>query len=144
MENISEKTATELFQIICLMPKNNINKIPIDFINYLDKKKTHNWKNIDNVNDINVNNLNDDTKEYLAYIYLNYILEDEEKENYKKLLKENQKIYEDKVNISNIFSKRNVETYEKIQENTSLVKVKEKNFFEKMLEKIKNIIKKIH
>ena len=145
MENISEKTATELFQIIYLMPKNNIKKIPIDFINLLHKKKSNNWEVIDNANNINVNNLNEDTKEYLAYIYLNYILEDEEKENYKRLLKENQEKYEKKVDISNIFAKKNLETDERLQQankNSALVIVK-KNFFEKILEKIKKIIKNL-
>lgn len=143
MENISERTATELFQIIYVMPKNYIKKIPVDFIDLLNKKKSKNWRVINNVNNINVNNLNEDTKKYLAYIYLNYILEDEEKENYKNLLKENQERYEKKVDISNIFAQRNLE-FEKSSKNTALAEVKEKNFFEKILEKIKSLLKKLH
>ena len=144
MSDINERTATELFQIIDIMPQDYKSKIPTDFMKLINNKKKSETKKI-NLDNINVNNLSEDTKSYLAYIYLNYLLNDQEKENYKRILKENQKRYEQKVDISNILEKRNIEIENKYKNNdTALTVVKEKNFIEKIFDKIRNLLKRLH
>ncbi len=144
MSDINERTATELFQIIDIMPLDYKSKIPNDFMKLINNKKKSVTEKI-NIDDINTNNLSEDTKSYLAYIYLNYLLNDQEKENYRRILKENQERYEQKVDISNILEKRNIEIENKYKNNdTSLTVVKEKNFIEKIFDKIKNLLKRLH
>ena len=108
-EILGQKVATELFQIIYLMPKEDIKKVPTYFLELLHKEKQKRWKAPSGTYEINLRSISEDTKRYLAYLYLNYILEDNEKESYKSILESNEKrnkekglLVQDKNNIINI------------------------------------------
>ena len=97
MENLNERTATELFELIYLMPKEKISRIPAEFLELLHEKKAKIWRVFSSPDEVNIKNLSEETKSYLAYIYLNYILDGEEKETYKEILNENEKKYQEKI-----------------------------------------------
>ena len=85
----------------------------------------------------------------LAFIYLNYMCDENEKKNYEQKLKENEDFFQaqliEKYNTENLF--RNNRTTKNIvkdikQISTSMVEYKENNFFQKIFDKIKHLFKK--
>ena len=150
MENLNERTATELFELIYLMPKEKIRKIPAEFLELLHEKKAKIWRVFSSPDEVNVKNLSEETKNYLSYIYLNYILDGEEKESYKEILNENEKIYQEKnadqYDISKKLKAKERKKQNKKEENRENLKMtvkEEKNILTKILEKIKNFFKRL-
>ena len=144
MENLSERTATELFELMHLMPKEKISKIPSEFLDLLHKEKSNSWKIYNSPDEISVKGLSDDTKNYLAYIYLNYILDDEEKKNYKIILEENDKKFKEenskKFDVSNKINNKKSKTIEK---NSKDLVVKEESSLKNLFQKLKGLIKRL-
>ena len=98
-------------------------------------------------------NLKEKTKDILATIYMKYWCDSQSKANYSNLLKQNENNYQEelreKYNPDNIF-KKNAQTQNIIQNdvsknnvnsNVAMVEYKE-SFFNKILNKIKNIFHK--
>lgn len=148
MEKISPKSARELTQIIKLLPIEEFNKIPSDLTNYLEKIEDKNYSTkIKAIEDISENNIMEETKNNLAYIFLNYLADKETKKEYEMLLQENefrhQKELQEKYNIEKIFKQRQETKYnsEVEQETISLTIIKKKKLLNKIIEKIKNIFK---
>ena len=137
MENLSERTATELFELIYLMPKEKISRIPAEFLELLHEKKAKIWRVFSSPDEVNVKNLSEETKNYLAYIYLNYILDGEEKESYKEILNENEKIYQEKIAYKYDISKKLKKREGKKEEDK-----KRKKCFYKTIRKNKKLFQK--
>ena len=142
MDKIDERTATELFELIYLMPRKDISKIPSEFLEFLHKKKSNNWYTINNSDEIKINNLSKETINYLSYIYLNYILEENDKDVYKNILEENEKNYQENISkeydISSKLKGKHIKN-----ENIKDLTVKKNNFFKNMIEKIKSLFKRL-
>lgn len=158
MNKISSRAATQLYEIILLLPDDNKAKIPLSIIKLLENKKINTDEvNIKSAEHINNNAILDETKKYLAYIFLKYLANDEEKNEFNHILDENEARHQvflrNKYDIANIFGveKENKEdefaeklevSQINIDENNKLIKIEEKRWWDKMLEKIKYIIKK--
>lgn len=132
MESIDTKSATELYKVISLFSDEDRNKIPEEFIELIDLNK-------DNI-EVDINNLGETTKKYLAYVYLNYLLDENDRKVYMQILEQNeqrnQKKIKEKYDIEKIFAERNqVNTEEK-----SLVIMDNKKWYQKLFDKIKKLI----
>ncbi len=136
---------TETLDILKHMKEADVNKISKSFIDFLEKNKSTNYvPNLDHTKKINEMDLKEKTKDILATIYLNYWCNDEQKADYLKLLKENEKKHQEelreKYNPDNLFNNKTttIVNNEPPKENVALVEVKES-----ILTKFIKIIKKI-
>lgn len=146
MKEIDSNSAKELITILNFLPKEYFEKIPNQEIQYLKNIKNDEYSvNIQNVEDINRNNVSRETKKYLAYIFIHYLANEEEKREYEIIMKENEKRYEkelrEKYNVENIFKDRK-QNGNFVQEEKALKVIDDKKLFNKILDKIKMFIKK--
>lgn len=143
MKSISSKSARELNQIINFLPEEYLQKIPAETIEYLKTKEDKNYiTKISCIGDITENNVLEETKNYLAYIFLNYLSNEEEKREYENLLGENESRNQkesEKYDIREVFERRK-NKYR--QEERSLIIIEEKNLLKIIFEKIKNLFRK--
>lgn len=144
------EAATEVLDILEHMEECYISKVPKKFMEFLEKNKDKDYNpNFDHSKKLNELNLKEKTKDILAIIYMNYWCDESKKIEYKKLLNKNEKIYQEKIrekyNPDNIFKKKE-EKVQNIQksdfENLPIEVQKEESFFRKIINFIKNIIKK--
>lgn len=139
---------SEVEQILKLMPTNLSNRIPMKFKNIisLEKSKTY----IPQISEpFEECELKEETKIILAVIYRDFLCSKEEREELlerdkNKLLKFEEELRE-KYNPDNLFKNKN-NSSENIQDNisteTSMVKYKEKNFLQKLFDKIRNLFRR--
>lgn len=144
MKEVYREAFSEVEQIIKLMPENLSNKIPQRFKNIIssEKSKTYNPKIQEPFEECNIM---EETTIILAVIYRDFLCDEQEKERLKLRDLEKIKQYEEelkeKYNPDNLF--KNKRTY--IQEesnsdqNMALIEVKEKNFLQKIFDKIRNL-----
>lgn len=136
---------SEVEQILKLMPTNLSNRIPMKFKNIisLEKSKTY----IPQISEpFEECELKEETKIILAVIYRDFLCSKEERENLlerdKNKLLEFEKELREKYNPDNLFKNKNTSS-ESIQDNisteTAMVEYKEKNFLQKLFDKIKNL-----
>ena len=139
---------SEVEQILKLMPTNLSNRIPMKFKNIisLEKSKTY----IPQISEpFEECELKEETKIILAVIYRDFLCSKEERENLlerdKNKLLEFEKELREKYNPDNLFKNKNTSS-ESIQDNisteTAMVEYKEKNFLQKLFDKIKNLFKR--
>ena len=136
---------TETLDILKHMKEADVNKISKGFMDFLEKNKSTDYvPNLDHSKKLNEMDLKEKTKDILATIYLNYWCNDEQKADYLKLLKENEKKHQEelreKYNPDNLFNNKTttIVNNEPPKENVALVEVKES-----ILTKFIKIIKKI-
>lgn len=142
------KAFVEVEQIIMLMPKGLQDKIPKKFKNLLSTWKDPNY--IVNIEEpFEECNIMEETKIVLAVIYRDFLCSEEERKEIlerdkNKLLEFEQELRE-KYNPDNIFKNKN-NSSENIQDNisteTAVVEYKEKNFIQKLFDKIKHLFRK--
>lgn len=142
------KAFSEVEQIIKLMPESLQNKIPDRFKNIIFTEKSQAY--IPNIKEpFEQCNIMEETKIILAVIYRDFLCSEEEKKEIK--LKDSQKLMEyekelrEKYNPDDIFKnkKNNQIKIEETQlEETAMVEYKEKNFLQKLFDKIKHLFKK--
>ena len=142
------KAFTEVEQIIMLMPKGLQNKIPKKF-----KHLVVTWKDPNYI--VNIEepfeecNIMEETKIVLAVIYRDFLCSKEEKReiqlrDYEKL-KEYEEEMRQKYNPDDLFKnkKKDIQEYKStMTEDTAIVEYKEKNFLQKIFDKIKHLFKK--
>lgn len=145
MNNMTKSAACQLYEIINQLPNEEKSKIPENVIVIIDEKKdgyilTNNEFVIDDIN------LTEETKKYLAYIFLNYLASENEKDEYEKIISENERRYQkklsEKYSTQNLFSKKEVEKLEVLEITTDLTTSEKLNWWEKILEKIKDLFKR--
>lgn len=143
------KAFAEVEQIILLMPKGLQDKIPEKFKNLLSR-----WKNSDYIVTIQEPfeecNIMEETKIVLAVIYRDFLCSEEERRKIKLKDSEKLKEYEEELrqmyNPDNLFKnkKRVIQKNENytITEETAIVKYKERNFLQKIFDKIRKLFVK--
>lgn len=142
------KAFSEVEQIIALMPEGLQKKIPEKFKNILST-----WKDKNYVPFIQEPfeecNIMEETKIILAVIYRDFLCSEKEKEEIKlrdsQQLQEYEKELREKYNPDDIFkNKKNnqIKIEETQSEETAMVEYKEKNFLQKLFDKIKHLFKK--
>lgn len=140
---------TEVLAILDYTEVEAVNKISKKFLKFLEENslKTYNPK-FDTSKSINELNLNPKTEALLGIIYLNYWANGEEREAFKKKLKENEIRYQEtlkeKFSTENMFQKNteNIVNHEeniKVQE-TNLTEIKKETLIQKIINKIKKFL----
>ncbi len=148
MKEIYKEAFSEVDEIFGLMPRGLLNKIPNEFKQIIKTEKSkdytpHIQEPMENYS------LKEETIIVLALIYRDFLCSKEEKEELK--LRDAQKIKEaedelrEKYNPDNLFKNRKVEeqnTESITTQETAIVEYKERNFIQKIFEKIKHLFRK--
>lgn len=139
------KAYSEVYEILQLLDKVYVNKIPQKFLNLIEKEKDINYiPNIRPNIPLENQHLLEDTINILAMLKIDYWCSDEnEKLELIKLFNDNERIYQDtlrqKYNADNLF--KNIESLTSAKE-ASLVEVKSEKWYEKFWAFFKNLKKK--
>lgn len=142
---------SEVLYIINKSEKIYQDKIPKSFIKFIEENADLTYKPSFNIEvPLKDLNLRKETKGLLGLIYRSYMCNEEEREEYDKLLKKNsdiiQKQLSEKYDVYKVFNDRQNKAFEKEEEfdNTqkSLIQYKKENIFIKIINKIKNIFKR--
>lgn len=147
MKEVYREAFSEIEQIIKLMPETLSNKIPTRFKNiiYTEKSKTYFPKIQEPFEDCKIM---EETSIILAIIYRDFICNQEERNNLKIRDAEKLRVYEEelkeKYNPDNLFKNKRTYTPDNniSSQETALIEVKEKNFIQKLFEKIKHLFKR--
>lgn len=149
MQNIAyAEAATEVLEILNNTQKKEVDKIPVKFMEFLKKNSLRTYKpNFDYTKPIKELNLKPKTQALLGLIYLRYWADEEEKIKFNQKLNENEKKYQkelqEKYSVNNLFkNKTTVINQENIQEETQLIRLQNKTFIQKIIEKIKVIFRR--
>lgn len=134
---------SETLEILEHMDEIYVSKIPQKFKNFLEENKSLTYKpKLDHTKCLNELKLKEKTKDILAVIYLNYWCDSNEKVDFVKILNNNEVKYQEEIrekyNSDNLFKNRNY-NFKVQNEQTALVEVKKLNFFQKLLNKIKQL-----
>ena len=134
---ISGNDYAEVYEILSYMDKATVMKVPIDILNNINEKRTRNYNsNIDRNDLFNFENVSINTKRILAWLDVNYWMDENKKQEIIKEKKEQELLLEEKKKEkydNNIFKQE-----EKI-ENKEIV-VKEETLFEKIKNNIRKFI----
>lgn len=137
---------TEVNEILKYFNKELLNKIPKEIIENIEKNMSTSYKIVyDNTKGINEQNLKQETRAILSVIYRDYICDKEKREEIiqkdrKELANLEQKKKEEYEN-KEIF-KTNIQT-QKPNENQALQVIEKQNIIRKIIEKIRNIWRKV-
>lgn len=143
------EAVVEVLDILEHTKKEDVNKIPKKFIEFLENNKSKTYiSNLDHTKTIKEMNLKPKTQALLGLIYLKYWANEEEKIEFRKKAQVNefnyQKELNEKYNPDNLFKNKNavnIEKNETIQQ-TSLVEIKKETIMQKIISKIKEMFKK--
>lgn len=139
---------SETLDILNHMENIYIEKIPEKFRDFLEKNKSADYiSSLDHSKKINEMNLKEKTKDILAIIYMNYWCTPEQKENYQKVLNENELKYQEelkeKYNPDNVFKdKKERIIQDKVEDTKSMMVEYKESFITKIIKKIKSIFKR--
>ena len=145
MEDIEYRNAlAEVADILQHLKEEDRNKIPNKFMEYLEENKSKTYTvNLDYTQEISNMNLKEQTKALLSYLFIQYWANEDEKDAFIKKAKENDLKFEqeqrEKYDMDKVFNSRknNVDLNEEINKIQKLpAEVKNKNFIQKILEKI--------
>ena len=151
MNKNNTKAYSEVYQIVNMMEKIYLDKIPKNVIDFLDEARDKEYQPIIEVNKpLNEQKLQRYTMVLLAILDLNYWCDsEEEKQELLDMFNRNteikikqQKELEIKYNPDNLFKKK--QTISEIEENEelSMIEYKEPNIIKRILDKILNMFKK--
>ena len=138
-----KSSISEVLDIINNMEDIYREKISTKFMEFLVKNQNENYINHMNTNfEMNEQIKGKKTKEILAIIAYNYWYNEEQREEYKKRLKENEEIHQQELrklyDTDNLF-KRNRESED--TNNMQIMVVQKKKWYQKIFEKIKDIFR---
>ena len=128
-----------------------IRKIPKSFISFMKNIASTTYKfDYDKSKKLNEQILKPETRGLISLVYSDYICNNKEKEEYinkcQNYLRIKEQEAREKYNFNNLFEKSKVKTQNienaTITEETAMVEYKEKNFMQKVFEKIKYLFKK--
>lgn len=128
-----------------------IKKIPKSFISFMKNIASTTYKfDYDKTKKLNEQNLKLETRGLISLVYSDYICNDKEKEEYINKCQNHLRIKEqearEKYNPDNLFKKSKVENQNfknnTITEETSIIEYKEKNFIQRIFDKIKSLFNK--
>lgn len=145
MVNITRQVCNEVYDIIYNMETELFNKIPKGFINIIEQNRDTNFNcNIDYSKSINEQELQRETRIILSLIYRDYLCSENERkkivEQDNEELRQMEQELREKYNPDNLFkNKQNVNIE---QQEIQLIKYEKVNFFTKIINKIKNILKR--
>ena len=139
-----EKCLVELDEVLRFLSEEDRNKIPEDIRNSIKelKDKNYTW-NYDSSKELKEQKLNRKTISMLAYLNMEYLLNDEQKELMKKIHQNNEekleKSKQEKYNPNKISKNDNTEG---IKEEVALVEIKEEKWYRKLFDFFRKILRK--
>ena len=150
VNQVYAEAISETLDILEHTKKEDVDKISPKFMEYLRNNASPNYiSNLDHSQKISDMDLKQKTKVILAIIYRKFWCDEEQKLEFDKKIKNNELIYQkelrEKYNLDNLFKNKN-NSSEIIQDNisneTAIVEYKEKNFIQKLFEKIRNLFRR--
>lgn len=143
----SARAYVEVLETIKHMDSKLVKKIPQKLIQFFEDHKDVNYQfKFDENIELENQKISIEAGSILAMLMLNYIANEQEKNEINNILVENEKKYEEelreKYNPDNLFKKKENKQEEKVEEQHSLMVVENKPWYKKIFEKIKNIFKK--
>ena len=145
MKEIYKDAFAEVNEILKLMPKSMVEKIPNGFQQIIQDEKSSTY--IPNIKEpLEECSLLEETTIILALIYRDFLCDKDEKEKLK--LRDAQQIKEaedelyEKYNPDNLFKNRTPNKSIQVEENVSLVKYEEDKWYKKIWNKILHLFKK--
>ena len=155
MENVRYANAmTEVLEYLKGIRQEDIDKIPKKLLLFFKENSSKDYIcNFDYNKPLKEQQLLDETRGLISMLCLNYwCVTEQQKDTYIRKLNENERKYQEELrkryNPDEIFLKRNTESLstKSVEENVqevSLVEIKNKNFIEKIIDKIKKIFRKM-
>lgn len=143
--NDYSKIFTEVDEIFAHLPEELLSKVPAKIKKEVKANKDTNYEfEYDEDKELKNQKIYEQTKDFIALIYILYICKKDEKQRLLKICKENdlkkEKEKEGKYKTEDLF-KNKIQKSENTEE-TSLQEIKKRGFFGKIIDKIKNIFKK--
>lgn len=140
------EAAVEVLDILKHVDSENVKKIPIKFIEFLEENKSKEYVcDLDHSKKIKELQLKPKTEAILGFIYLRYWADEEGKKRFEQRMKENEKFFESELKQDfdkDVFKQSSVgEQKEFIEENLP-VECKKVSFIYKLIEKIKGIFRR--
>lgn len=144
------EASVEVLDILEHMNANDLAKVSNKFIEFLKENASKNYIcNLDYSKKLNDMELKQETRGLLALMYEKYWCPEEEKDELQKRFYENEQKYQtelrEKYNPDNLFKNKNgySENIEgNILEEIAMVEYKQKNFIQKLFDKIRNLFKR--
>lgn len=142
---ISANAYEEIYEILSLMDKLAVMKIPEETLKIINKKRNKTFKTKIDKNDIfNEQNVSKETIDVLCYFDYYYWIDENKKNEVDKIHKLKLKKAEEekklKYNPNNVFKNNNLQTLECKEENNFPTEIKQNNFFYKLIEFLKRIL----
>ena len=143
MENNYAKACKEVSEILRYVSKDDFEKIPQEILNIFEEKMDKNYDfHYDENKEFEEQILLIETKAILANLFRDYWSTAKQREEIKELQSEQRKERElqkrEKYNPDNLFKKSNLKND---LENIQLIEIKEESFIQKIINKIKKILK---
>lgn len=138
---------SETLEILNHTRQEDVDKIPVKFLKFLKDNALVTYKpSLDFNKPLNEMNLNEKTIGLLSIINRKYWCDDNQKKEFDNKLKENETIFQQrlqiKYNTDNLFNNRKIDINSnndiKTKE-TAIIEYKQKSFLEKILDKIKKL-----
>lgn len=146
MSEINKKAVSEVIDVLKHSEIEVTQKIPKKFIEFLTKNSDRDYiPNIDYSEENWENSIEEDAKVLIALIYRDYIMSEEEKEKVIEEAERQEQEIREKYNLDNLFKKNSKIENEKSQDDTeqevqkSLLIIKEEKWYERIINKIKEI-----
>lgn len=145
MKEIYKDAFAEVNEILKLMPKSMVEKIPNGFQQIIQNEKSTTY--FPNIKEpLEECHLMEETTIILALIYRDFLCDKEEKEKLQyrdaQQIKEAENELYEKYNPDNLFKNRKTNKSIQIEENVSLVKYEEDKWYKKIWNKILHLFKK--
>lgn len=143
--NDYSKIFTEVDEIFAHLPEELLNKVPAKIKKEVKANKDPNYEfEYDENKELKNQKIYEQTKDFIALIYILYICKKDEKQRLLKKCKENdlkkEKEKEKKYKTEDLFKNKPPKNEKK--EETALQEIREPGFFGKIINKIKNFFKK--
>lgn len=147
----TQEMYSEVYSILNLLGNNYIDKLPKSLFKMIEEEKSSTYNpQYSEDKSLNEQNIKRESLAMIALFHLNYWCNsNEEKEQLKQLFKNNEEKHQaeirEKYNPDNLFKNRKQENTTESQpfiNDVAIVKYKEKNFLQKIFDKIKYLFKK--
>ena len=147
----TQEMYSEVYSILNLLGNNYIAKLPKSLFKMIEEEKSSTYNpQYSEDKSLNEQNIKRESLSMIALFHLNYWCNsNEEKEQLKQLFKNNEEKHQaeirEKYNPDKLFKNRKQENITESQpfiNNVAIVKYKEKNFLQKIFDKIKYLFKK--
>ena len=142
----------EVFEILGYMNKQEVMRIPINILEYIKQERMKNYiSRIDKYDLFNPDNIDARTVNFLAWLMMDYMANDEQRNILIKKAKENDRIkelekrkkYSETVFENKNEEKENIEILkDEVKQETSIAIVEEETIFEKLIKFFKKLLKK--